>query len=112
MNVNVSLMEQNEIQINDEIMINVDGSVKNIMYVKQIILGILLHAVAKMENLANIMNDSAIICDEITDVEAATKSNNKETNFHEKNITCKTQNVYILIAFVLMTIRLLMAVSI
>ena len=35
-------MEQNVIQINDEIMINVDVSVKNLMYVKMIKFGILL----------------------------------------------------------------------
>ena len=45
-----------------------------------------------------------IICDEIIDV--------KETNFNEKNVTCKTQNVYILLAFLLITITLLIAVSI
>ena len=50
------------------------------------------------------MDDSGIICDEIRDV--------KETNFNDKNITCKTQNFYILLAFLLITITLLVAVSI
>ena len=50
------------------------------------------------------MDDSGIICDEIIDV--------KETNFNEKDITCKTQNYYILLAFLLITITLLIAVSI
>ena len=54
--------------------------------------------------LASLMDDSAIICDEIIDVE--------ETNFNEKNITCKTQNFYILLAFLLITIELLIAISI
>ena len=45
------------------------------------------------------------------------KSNDKETrsiptNFNEKNITCKIQNVYILLDFLLITIALLTAVSI
>ena len=44
-------MEENVIQINNGIMINVDVSVKNIMYVKKIIFGILLHVVVKMENI-------------------------------------------------------------
>ena len=44
-------MEENVIQINGGIMINVDTSVKNIMYVKKIILGILLHVIVKMENI-------------------------------------------------------------
>ena len=45
-NVNVNLMEENVIQIKSEIMINLGLSVKNIIYVKNIIFGILLHAVA------------------------------------------------------------------
>ena len=52
--------------------------------------------------LASIMDK--IICDEIIDV--------KETNFNEKNITCKTQSSYILLTFLLITITLLIAVSI
>ena len=55
------------------------------------------------------------MCDEIIDKEA--KSNNKETEtiptkFNEKNITCKTQNFYILLGFLVITIALLIAVSI
>ena len=50
-NVNVDLMEKNVIQINGEIMINVDVSVNNVMYVKKIMFGILLHVVVKMENI-------------------------------------------------------------
>ena len=49
-----------------------------------------------------------ITCDEITDAETKTIP----TNFNEKNITCKTQNLYILLAYLLITIALLMAVSI
>ena len=50
------------------------------------------------------MDDSVITCDEIINV--------KETNFNGKNISCKTQNFYILFAFLLITITLLIAVSI
>ena len=55
------------------------------------------------------------MCDEIRDMQA--KSNDKEaktvpTNYNEKNITCKTQNFYILLTFLLITIVLLIAVSI
>ena len=50
MNANVTLMEENVIQINGGITINVNVSVKN-MYVKKIMFGILLHAVVKMENV-------------------------------------------------------------
>ena len=50
------------------------------------------------------MDDSAIIHDEIINV--------KETDFNEETVTCKTQNFYILIVFLLLTIALLIAVSI
>ena len=55
------------------------------------------------------MDDSAIMRDEVMDAEA--KSNNEKTNFNEKS-TCKTQNFYILLTFLLITIALLIAVSI
>ena len=44
-------MEEDVIRINDGITINVDVSVKNVLYVKNIIFGIILHAVVKMENI-------------------------------------------------------------
>ena len=50
-NVNVDLMEEIVIQINGGIMINVDVGVKNIMYMKKIMFGILLHAIVKMEKI-------------------------------------------------------------
>ena len=64
-------------------------------------------AICSCENgkyLANIMDDSANICDEVIDADrdAEAKSNNKAkpndetktvpTNFNEKNITSKTKN--------------------
>ena len=61
--------------------------------------------------LASIMDDSTIICDEVI------KSCDEEiktipTNFNEKKVTCKTQNFYILLPFLLITIALLIAISI
>ena len=50
-NVNVNLMEGNLIPINGGIVINLDVSVKNIIYEKKIIFGILLHIIAEMENI-------------------------------------------------------------
>ena len=44
-------MEQNVIQINGAITINVCVNVKNIIYVKMIMFGILLHVIVKMENI-------------------------------------------------------------
>ena len=55
--------------------------------------------------LATIMDDSKTTCDEIIEETVS-------TNFNEKKATCKTQNFYILLAFLLITIALLIAVSI
>ena len=49
-NVNANLMEENAVQIKSGIMLNVDASAKNIIYVKKIIFGIFLPVVAKMKN--------------------------------------------------------------
>ena len=68
-NVNVSLMIENVIQVKSGIMINVNVSAKNGKY------------------LAGITGDSVITCDEIIDVEETTTL---PKNFNEKNITCKT----------------------
>ena len=54
--------------------------------------------------LASIMEDSTIICDDII------KSYDEETNFKEEKAICKTQNFYILLAFLLITIALLIDV--
>ena len=56
------------------------------------------------------MNDSMITCDEVK------KSYEEEiktiwTNFNENKITCKMQNFYNLIVFLLITVALLIAVS-
>ena len=48
-------MEENVIQIKSEITINVNDSAKNITYVKKIIFGILLHVVAKMVNIWQVL---------------------------------------------------------
>ena len=66
-NVKVNSMEENVI------MINVDSSVKNIVYVKKIIFGILLHA------LASIIDDSVITRDEIIE-----ETKPVPINFNEK----------------------------
>ena len=51
MNGNVYLIEENVTQINCGITINVDVRVKNVMYVKTIILGVPLHTVVKIKNI-------------------------------------------------------------
>ena len=54
--------------------------------------------------LASILDDSVITCDEIIEETVA-------ANFNEKKATCKMQNLYILLAFLLI-FMLLVAVSI
>ena len=44
-------MKENVFQIKSRIMVNVDVNAKNIIYVKKIIFGIVLHVVAKMGNI-------------------------------------------------------------
>ena len=56
------------------------------------------------------MDDSAITCDEIIESYKETKA--ISTNFNEKKATCKTQNFYILLAFLSITIALLIVVII
>ena len=46
-----SMMEENIIQINGGIMIIVNDTVKNVMYVKKIIFRILLHVIVEKENI-------------------------------------------------------------
>ena len=50
-NVNFNLMEENIIQTKSGITINVDASVKNMIYMRKNIFGILLHIVSKMVNV-------------------------------------------------------------
>ena len=52
------------------------------------------------------MDDSPITCDEIIE------SYNEETKFNENKTIRKMQNLYILLAFLSITIALLIAVSI
>ena len=63
------------------------------------------------------MDDSAIICDEVIEAEAESNDvkislKDDETDFNEKKAACKMQNFYILLAFLLITRALLIAVSI
>ena len=60
------------------------------------------------------MDDSVIICDEVVK-SYDEKIKTTPTSFNENNITCKTQNFYILLAFLLINFinySLLIAVSI
>ena len=57
--------------------------------------------------LANIIDDSVIRCDEITE-----ETKTVTTNFNGKYVISKTKKFYILLAWLLITIALLMAVNI
>ena len=48
-------MEQNVIQINGEININVDVSVKKVIYMTKIMFGILLPVILKMKNIWQVL---------------------------------------------------------
>ena len=48
-------MEENVIPINGGIMINVDVSVKNVMYLKKVMFGILFHVIVQMENIWQVL---------------------------------------------------------
>ena len=78
-------MDANVVQINGVIIINVDVSVGNIMYV--------------------------IMCDEIVEsyVEYGEATLYVNTNFNEEKATCKTQNFYISLAFFKISVALLIA---
>ena len=58
------------------------------------------------KHLASIMDDSLIVLDEITDAD----SKISRTNFGEKQLACKTQNFYILLAFLSIAVALLIAI--
>ena len=61
--------------------------------------------------LASIMDNSVITCDDIIEsYDNETKT--IPTNFNEEETTCRTQRFYILLAFFIITIALLIAVSI
>ena len=56
------MMVENVIQIKSGITINVDVSVKNIIYVKKVIFGIILFVVAKMVNIWQILRMIQWLC--------------------------------------------------
>ena len=57
------------------------------------------------------IDDLGIICDRVIELYNE-EIKTIRTNFNEKNATCEIENIYILLAFLLITIALLIAVSI
>ena len=111
MNVNVNFIEQNVSHINGGILVNVDVAVKSIIYVKKIMFGNLLHVIMKIEKILQVLwmiQQLSVMKLESCDEEIKINP----PNFNEKKVTCKTDSSYILLAFLLITIALLIAVSI
>ena len=77
-------MKENVIQINGGIAINVDVSVKNVMFVKKIIFGRNPAACScgNGKYLPRIMDDSVITCDEIMVIQR--KNKNSSNKFYLK----------------------------
>ena len=67
-------MEENVIQLNCGIMISVDVSVENVMYVKNTIFGILLYLIVKMENIQQVLWMIQKLCGEIVETDTKAKS--------------------------------------
>ena len=109
MNVNVTLMVENVIQIISRIMIQEDASAKGNIYIKKdYIWNPFTCSCQSGKYLASIIDNSVITCDEIIEEEIKTIT----TKFNEKNVIYKTKNIYILLIFILITVPLLTAVSI
>ena len=81
-------MDENVIQINGGIMINVDVSVKNVMFVKDYVWNLATCSCKNGRCLTSIMDDSAITCDEIIE-SYNEKTKNIPTNSNEKKVICK-----------------------
>ena len=111
-NVNVDLMEKNVIHISGGITINVAVNVKKHHICEKDY--VWNPAICNCENgqfLASIMDDSVIKCDKVIE-SYEEEINTIPTNFSEKNVTRKTKSFYVLLAFLLITIALLITVSI
>ena len=109
-------MVENIIQIKMEIKVNVDVNAKireNIMCAKEIIFGIAVHVFSKKGNcLGYISGDSVIRCNEIMKTTKTFRTKTIPINFNLTKLTFKTENSYILVTFLLITISLLIIVTI
>ena len=103
-------MEENGLQINGGIMTNADVSCEKVCD-KDYIWNPFTYIFENGTNLASILDDLAITFDEY--IESCNKeTKTKTTNFNEKKSICKTQNFYLILAFLLIAILLLRSVNI
>ena len=81
------MIEEDVIQVDGGITINVNMSIKNVMYVNNPA----TCSLKMKKKLTSIIDDSVITCDEIIDA--------KETKNLQKNIVCKTKSAKSYFAF-------------
>ena len=104
------MIEENIVRVKSRIMINVNAKCKkHHLCEKNYISNLTTCSCKNGKYFASITNNSVIKCDK-KGVEA--KSYNEETKTIPKNIICKTKSFYILLAFSLITIVLLIVFSI
>ena len=89
-------------------MINIDVSVRNTIHMKRIIFGIFIHVIVKMENIQQVL----LTIQQLSVMKLQKKQKQFKQILIKKYITCKTQNLYISLAFLLINIVLWIAVSI
>ena len=109
-NVNLDLMKRNVVHINGGIKINVYVSVENVIYIKKIIFRILIQVVVKMENIYQVV----WMIQQLHVIELLKKKQKQleQILMKKKNAIFKTKSFCILLAFLLITITLLIAVRI
>ena len=101
-------MGENVVENKIERTINADVSIKYRTCEKDHIWNPATCSCKNCKYLSSTNNDLAITCDEIINLEIKTTPR----NFYEKKITRKTHYFYVLIAFLLITLALLIAVGI
>ena len=116
MNVNVNLMVENVTQTKSEISCECKNPRKH-AWKKIYIWNPSTSTCENGKYLASITGDWVVICHEIIEVikNVPTNTISKNpisTNFNKKKVTCKIENFYILLKFLLITISLLIIISI
>ena len=104
-------MVENVIHIKSDIMINVGvNAKKHHVCEKEYIWNPATCSCKNGRYLASIIDNSVITCDDVIDAEKEMKT--VTTNFNKKDIICERRSFYIRLAFLLITIDLLIAVGI
>ena len=91
-------MEENVIYVSNGITINVNASVKNVMYMKGLYLSPATCSFKNGKYLASITDDSAITCVEVI-VSYNEKTKPITIKLDQIKATCQMKNFYVLLAF-------------